>query len=203
MPQGLIVRDVIAITGHRDYPDRASLFRGLDQLRAKRYLFGGARGVDSDALEYIARTQPATTRTVVVPNRLIDQPKLTIPITNKYSTSVIELGNFGPGRFMTRNKYLVDNSDHVRAFYDFRGKGGTFNTIEYSKLSGKPFSIQPMISQDLNKYLPMSEPEMWDFINRAQTNNVPLPNVKIIIMGYFNQRVGYIPANVIARFQNW
>lgn len=203
MQEGYVVADIIAISGHRQYPDRAALFKGLDQLGARTYLFGGARGIDSDALEYIAKTQPHSLRTVIVPNRLIDQPKLTIPITNKYSTSVIELGKTGPGRYMNRNRYLVNNSNHLRAFYDFRKSGGTYNTIEYARNTGRSLSITPMIEQDLNKYTVYTEKEMWDFMNTTQANNVPLTHVKAVITGYFRQSVGYIPADVVVRLRSW
>lgn len=203
MPEGLIVADVIAISGHRVYPDRAALFRGLDQLKARTYILGGARGVDSDALEYLAKTQPHSIRTVVVPNRLIDQPKLTIPITKKYSTSVIELGKTDPGRYMNRNRYLVDHSKHLRAFYDYRQSGGTYNTIQYARNIGRPLSITPMIEQDLNKYLVYTEKEMWDFINTTRQNQVPLSNVKGIVSGYFKVKVGHIPPDVVSVLQNW
>ena len=93
---------ITAISGHRDYPDRAALFRGLDNLHSDRYLFGGARGFDTDALKYIGRTQPGSQRIVVVPNRLIDQPKYTIPITKKYSTEIIELKNTGISKKVSR-----------------------------------------------------------------------------------------------------
>lgn len=203
MPEGYVVADIIAISGHREYPDRAALFRGLDQLKARTYLFGGARGIDTDALEYIGKTQPHSLRTVIVPNRLADQPKLTIPITNKYATSVVELGHTGAGRFMNRNRYLVNHSNHLRAFYDFRKSGGTYNTIEYARNTDRPFSITPMIVQDLNKYTVYTEKEMWEFMNTTQANQVPLSHVKAVITGYFRQRVGYIPADVVVRLQSW
>lgn len=203
MPEGYVVADIIAISGHRQYADRASLFRGLDQLKARTYILGGAQGIDSDALEYLAKTQPHSLRTVVVPNRLVDQPKLTIPITKKYSTSIIELGRSDPGRYMNRNRYMVDYSKHLRAFYDFRKSGGTYNTIEYARNIGRPLSITPMIEKDLNKYTVYTEREMWEFMNNTQANNVPLSHVKAIITGYFRQRVGHIPADVVVRLQSW
>ncbi len=203
MPEGYVVADIIAISGHRLYPDRAALFQGLDQLKARTYLFGGAQGIDTDALEYIAKTQPHSLRTVIVPNRLVDQPKLTIPITNKYSTSVVELGQTGPGRYMNRNRYLVNHSNHLRAFYDFRKSGGTYNTIEYARNTGRPLSITPMIEQDLNKYTAYTEKEMWEFLNTTQENKVPLTHVKAIITGYFRQRVGHIPPDVVVRLRSW
>ncbi len=203
MPEGFVVEDIIAITGHRVYPDRASLFRGLDQLQARTYLFGGAQGIDTDALEYIAKTQPHSLRTVIVPNRLVDQPSITIPITKKYSTSVLELGQTGPGRYMNRNRYLVNNSNHLRAFYDFRKSGGTYNTIRYARNTGKPLSITPMIEQDLSKYMVYTEKEMWDFMNRTQVIQVTLSRVKAIGTGLCKQRVGHSPPGVVVRLRSW
>lgn len=174
---------IIAITGHRDYPDRAALYGGLDDMKADHYYFGGARGIDSDALEYISRTQPGSERTVVVPNRVIDQSFEAQRIIKQHATNVIELRNTGPDRYMIRNEYMVDKSTEVRAFYDFRGKGGTHNTIEYARLKGKPFTVEPMVDYDYQKYMDMPRPEFDTWFKTMKHYNVRLRSIKGILFG--------------------
>ncbi len=151
----------IVITGHREYGDPSALYRGLDQLRAgNEYIFGGARGTDTDALNYMARTQPNVSRTVIVPNRVTDQPQVAREAINRHATRVIELRRSGPDRYMIRNKAMVNRGNHVRAFYDGRGKGGTFNTIEYAKSQGKPVTITDVNSKDINEFVEQTPTEL-------------------------------------------
>lgn len=178
---------IIAITGHRDYPDPAALYNGLDGLKAKQYFFGGARGVDCDALEYIARTQPGAIRTVVVPNTVSAQPLSSQRIITRYATEIIELKNTGPDRYMIRNQYMVDHSTKVQAFYDFRGSGGTFNTIEYSRQTGKPFTVHPMMNYDIQYYLDMKGDQLQGWIAQMKDHNVKLGSVKGILLSVVRQ----------------
>jgi len=195
MPGEVVSADVIAITGHRVYPDPANLYRGLDGLKAREYLFGGARGVDSDGLKYMARTQPGSIRTVVVPNRLIDQPLVTQPITKTYATRVIELGNTGANRYQLRNQYIVDHSDRLRAFYDFRGRGGTLNTIDYARSQGKSFDVYPLNDFDKNTIMSMNEKDFNLWVTKMRGMKVRLSAVKSIITSYIQQagqtKLGY------------
>lgn len=203
MPEGLTISDVIAISGHRDYPDRASLYRGLDNLRAREYVFGGARGVDSDALEHLSKTQPRSVRTVVVPNRLSDQPASTRAITNKHATRIIELRNKGAGRFQARNKVMVNRSTHLRAFYDFRGRGGTYNTINYAKSRGKSFDVWPMRQYNEQEIMKKSPEEFNSWFKKMRGFRVNLSAVKVLIIQYimrilhmtvqaFIEQLGYV-----------
>lgn len=141
MPEGILVSDIIAISGHRDYPDPGAFYRGIDTMKAGEYVFGGARGADTDALNYIARTQPNAVRTVVVPNRVMDQPYEARAAIKLHGQRVIELRNTGFNRYQIRNQFMVDRSTHTRAFYDYRGYGGTYNTIKYARSSGKSYDI--------------------------------------------------------------
>jgi len=175
---------IITITGHRIYEDPAALYRGLDQLQAKQYYFGGARGVDTDALKYISNTQPGSIRSVVVPNRLIDQPLESIRVINNYATEIIELKNTGPDRYMIRNKYMVDRSTRIEAFYDFRGHGGTFNTIRYSEATGKPFNVNPLVEFRYNDYMEMSELSFKNWVQMMKKLHVNVSAVKGIILNY-------------------
>lgn len=179
--------EIIAITGHRDYQDVGALYNGLDGLKAKQYFFGGARGVDCDALEYIARTQPGAIRTVVVPNTVSVQPLSSQRIITRYATEVIELRNTGADRFMIRNQYMVDHSTKVHAFYDFRGKGGTYNTIEYAKQTGKPFGVSNMMSYDFADYMNMRPEAFRGFIEQMRDHNVKLGSFKSILLGFLRK----------------
>lgn len=172
----------IAITGHRVYPDRAALYSGLDRFRAREYIFGGARGVDSDALQYIARTQPRSIRTVVVPNRVIDQPIDARAIIRRHATRVIELRNSGSDRYMIRNRFMVDRATRVQAFYDFRGRGGTYNTIEYANSIGRNVTIQPMISFNIDSYTSMTRPQFNAWVNTVRRQRVSLSSLKRILL---------------------
>ena len=184
MPGEVKSADVIAITGHRIYPDPGNLYRGLDRLKAREYLFGGARGVDSDGLKYMARTQPGSIRTVVVPNRVIDQPLISQDAIRAHASRVVELGNSGPGRYQIRNQYLVDKSDHLRAFYDFRGRSGTLNTIEYARSQGKSFDVYPLNAFDKNEVMGMSEVNFRAWMGKLRGNKVLLSAVKGIVVSY-------------------
>lgn len=184
MPEDIFQSNIIAITGHRDYPDRGSLYRGLDRLRGREYLLGGARGVDSDALEYLGKTQPHSRRTVVVPNRLSDQPLSTRAITKRWSTKVIELGNAGRNRFTLRNRYLVDNSSHTRAFYDFRGRGGTYNTIQYARSKGKSIDVWSLKKFDQDDVMRKTPSQFRSWFNNMRGMKVNLSAIKRIIVQF-------------------
>lgn len=187
MPEGLTFSRVIAITGHRDYPDRGALFKGLDNLRAKEYIFGGARGADSDALEYLTKTQPGSVRTVVVPNRIIDQPASSRMIIKRDATRVIELRNTGTDRFMIRNRNMVDRSTHVRAFYDFRGTGGTYNTIQYSRSIGKPYDVWPMARHNEAEIMKKTPEEFGSWFKSMRGFKVNLSSIKALIIRFIVQ----------------
>lgn len=174
--------DSITITGHRDYPDRAALYRGLDKLSANQYYFGGARGVDSDALEYISKTQPGSIRTVVVPNRVIDQPVVARETIRNHATNVIELRNSGPERYFIRNRYMVDNSQKTVSFYDFRGRGGTLQTMNYAQNKGKLLTTNPLVEFDQNKILNVNNTKARSWINDMRLKKVNLSSIKMLII---------------------
>jgi len=184
VPDEKIKADIIGITGNRDYTDRAGLFRGLDRLQARQYIFGGARGADSDALEYIAKTQPVSTRVVVVPNRLGSQPVIAQQTTARYATEVIELKITGPDRYQIRNRYIVDHSNRVAAFTDGRKSGGTFNTIQYAESKGVPVDVQQMITFNRNSIMTMNNDEFIEWIGKAEKANVSRISIKGMVIEY-------------------
>jgi len=168
----------IAFTGNRDYTDTGALYRGLDGVSADTYYFGGARGADTDALQYIAKTQPASERIVVVPNRLADQPVAVRSIIQRDATRIIELGNSGPGRYQVRNQYMVNHADRVVAFTDGRKTGGTFNTITYANTQGKGVELIEWVNVDKNIVMAMNERELIDWLGKCETQKVPELAVK-------------------------
>ena len=151
-------------------------------MSAKQYYFGGARGIDSDALEHIAKTQPQSIRTVVVPNRIIDQPVSSRAIIQKHATEIIELRNSGPDHYMIRNRYMVDNATRVNAFYDYRGRGGTFNTIEYARAEGKLGTVYSLSDYDIDEFHHMSRYEFHGVLNQMKRYNIQLSVVKNLIL---------------------
>ncbi len=194
MENDVIIAESIAITGHRIYPDRGALYRGLDKLRANHYFLGGARGIDTDALDYISRTQPSSMRTVVVPNRVVDQPRAAQVSIKNHASNVIELRNTGPDRYMLRNRYMVNHSDRTVAFYDFRGRGGTFNTINYATGENKLETVFPMRDFNKNEFRGMSKREFGSWVNEMKKNKVDLSSIKMLllemIMNVFHMTVG-------------
>lgn len=184
MPNNILSSDIIALTGHRDYPDRAAMFRGLDRLRAKEYILGGARGFDSDALEYLGKTQPGSKRTVMVPNRLSNQPVSTRAITRKWSTNLVELRNSGYNRYRVRNEAMVNKSTHVRAFYDFRGSGGTYNTIKYAQKSGKSMDVWSMKNFNQDEIMKKSPSQFKSWLGNMKGMKVNLSALKRLIIQF-------------------
>lgn len=170
--------DTVAFTGNRVYQDRAALYRGLDGIKADKWYFGGARGADTDALEYITKTQPLSTRVVVVPNQVIDQPRIAQAGIKRDATQIIELRNTGPGRYQFRNQYMVDRSQEVVAFTDGRSTGGTANTIRYAESKGvkvtrinwNGFIIENIVYKD--------QVSLMEFLGNARVNNIPMMQVK-------------------------
>jgi len=190
MPVKTEIFDSIALTGHRDYPDRAEFLRGLDKLRAMRYYFGGARGFDNDALKYITKTQPGAIRTVVVPNRLIDQPFETRMVIKQNATEIIELKNTGAGRYRIRNEFMVNKAQKTVGFYDFRGKGGTYQTINYADSKGKLLRVNPLVKFDKQEILSRTPQQQRIWLKEMQRLKVNLSAIKGIVLSIIYNTLG-------------
>ncbi len=186
MPDEILNAEIIAITGHRNFTDVGSLYRGIDNTNARQYILGGARGIDSRALEYIGETRPQSIRTVVVPNRIVNQPYQARVVISKYATNVIELRNTGYNRYQLRNEYMVTRSNAVRAFYDYRPAGGTFNTIKYANRIGRPVGIWGMETVDFSVYQKMSPEKFINWIDEMKNMNVSEKAAKGIVLNYIN-----------------
>ena len=146
----------------------------------------------------------------MVPNRVIDQPLYSQAVIKRHATSVIELGHTGPDRYMVRNRYMVEHSTKVHAFYDFRGRGGTYNTIEYSRQTLKPFSVTPLVEYDSQKFIDMPVSEFENWVKQMMRFNVNLGSIKGIIIsviknnyhsnvGGFCDSLGYNDCNTLEK----
>jgi len=211
MPGTYQYYDSIAITGHRDFPDPAALYRGLDNIGARQYYLGGARGVDTKALEYIAETQPQSIRTVVVPNRLADQPVGAQAAIRKHATNVIELRNTGPDRYFIRNRYMVDKAERTVGFYDHRGRGGTYQTINYAKSKGKLLEVNNLVEFNEEQIYSRSLIEQENWIKTQHEFKTNLSSIKGILLNIifknlrmnvqsFCEKLGYYGVKTLEQF---
>ena len=190
MPTSYEYYDSIAITGNREYEDPAALYRGLDRIGARQYYFGGARGVDTDALRYISETQPESIRTVVVPNTVADQPVEAREAIRQYATNTIELKNSGANRYQLRNQFIVDKSDKTVGFYDYRGRGGTYQTINYARSQGKLLEVNPLIEFNQRDILSKSLIEQEDWVNDMHDLKTNLSSIKGIVLDIIIKNLG-------------
>jgi len=203
MPNGIGEGEVIAISGHRRGYARSEMFRGLEGLRGREYIFGGARGVDTEALEYLGRTQNAAWRTVIVPNRVADQPAVARGAIGRWADTVVELRNPGPGRYQIRNVAMVDRGDRLVAFYDFRGRGGTYNAMEYARAVGKAWSVVPVqsVTMGLSPYASIEEIEA--FARQLEAMHLSRENAKGIIFGLLKGIGAQASRMIVGLFLAW
>ena len=112
---------------------------------------GGAPGIDTLALDWLAEHTPAAL-TVVVPCRLVDQPEearqTVLSATRRAQrVSLVELGapELGTKAYHTRNRWMVDRSNMVIGFpRDDDPRSGTWYTIHYGAEHGRPRLIVPI-----------------------------------------------------------
>jgi hypothetical protein len=134
-------------TGHRQLDSYRQLFNEYLKpfaLPGVRFYLGGAAGIDSLALLWLASESDATL-TVVVPAGLADQPADARHATATVRQSgrldeVVELGGqIGVSGYHARNRWMVDRSDFVIGFP--RGNNpssGTLYTLGYACTLSKP-----------------------------------------------------------------
>ena len=149
----------VTITGTRSVDKAAESRLGTvftDYLRPfadpdAHFYLGGAAGIDTAALEWLAEhTQVALT--VVVPCTVTDQPPVATDAIARWSqrarlVQVVELGASRLGRpaYHARNRWMVDRSGFVIGFP--RGTdpaSGTWYTVNYSAEQGKPRLVVPV-----------------------------------------------------------
>ena len=112
---------------------------------------GGALGIDTLALDWLAEHTPAAL-TIVVPCRLVDQPdqarqSVLSAIRHFPRASLVELGapQLDAEAYHTRNRWMVDRSGLVIGFpCGDDPRSGTWYTIHYGANQGKPRLIVPI-----------------------------------------------------------
>lgn len=116
-----------------------------------RFYVGGAVGVDTLALDWLAANTDASI-VVTVPRMVADQPREAAhAIATWYErdrlAEVVELQApmLGTDAYHARNRWMVDRSDFVVGFPhggDYRS--GTWYTVNYAAERGKPRLIVPI-----------------------------------------------------------
>lgn len=113
---------------------------------------GGASGVDTAALQWLAANSEAAL-TVVVPCRIVDQPAGSAEVIERLRreerlAGVVELGAtlLGKAAYHARNRWMVDRSDLVIGFPrgDESAGGGTWYTLNYAAEQGKVRLVVPL-----------------------------------------------------------
>ena len=140
-------------TGHRDLDSYAELFTNYLAPFADaetRFYVGGANGIDSLSLLWLAENTHAQI-TIVVPGTTRQQPaeaQHAVARSRGRITEVVELraAELGGPAFHARNRWMVDHSDMVIGFPlpGPQGRSGTWQTLNYGAEQGKPHLIVPM-----------------------------------------------------------
>ncbi|MFD0857201.1 hypothetical protein ACFQ07_33670 [Actinomadura adrarensis] len=144
MPQAVTITGTRS-TGHRELEEYRALFEEFIRpfaLAGVRFYLGGATGIDSLALLWLAG-ETDVTLSVVVPAKLVDQPADARHAISSVRESgrldeLVELGGETrtPGYF-ARNRWMVDRSTFVIGF-PHSDTGGTVYTLGYAAEQGKP-----------------------------------------------------------------
>nr|WP_052477547.1 hypothetical protein [Kibdelosporangium sp. MJ126-NF4]CEL12743.1 hypothetical protein [Kibdelosporangium sp. MJ126-NF4]CTQ93503.1 hypothetical protein [Kibdelosporangium sp. MJ126-NF4] len=116
-----------------------------------RFYLGGAVGIDTLALNWLAENSEASL-IVVVPRTVADQPALAGEAIRAWQSQdrladVIELRAGAPGSaaYHARNRWMVDHSAFVIGFPQATlPSSGTWYTIDYAADQGKPRLVVPI-----------------------------------------------------------
>jgi hypothetical protein len=153
----------IAITGTRQVESRSETLKGLFTsvltpfatafTPDRGWLLGGAAGVDTLALRFLAGFDSGRL-TVTVPVRRADQPADAQNAIQRAQAAgrldrVVELAHpegIGPAAFTARNFWLVDHADLVIGFpLSATDDGsGTWETLNYAAELGRPYLVAPL-----------------------------------------------------------
>jgi hypothetical protein len=150
----------VAITGTRSIGDApvdalADAFEAYLRPFAgpsTRFSVGGAPGVDTAALQWLA-AHTDSALTVVVPCRVVDQPRGSAEVVERLRaegrlTDVVEMGAtlLGRAAYHARNRWMVDRCGLVIGFPrgDESAGGGTWYTLTYAAEQGKARLVVPL-----------------------------------------------------------
>lgn len=139
-------------TGHRRLDEYADLFRkylGPFATRDAHFYVGGAKGIDSLSLIWLADNTSAAV-TIVVPGRVDQQPaeaRQAIARTRDRIKEVVELQapELKTPAYHTRNRWMVDRASMTIGFpHHSEESSGTWQTLNYTREQGKPHLIVPV-----------------------------------------------------------
>ncbi|MFE4667261.1 hypothetical protein ACFRI7_33360 [Streptomyces sp. NPDC056716] len=138
-------------TGHRPLAEYAYLFATyLQPFTDNAHLYmGGAKGIDSLTLHWLAENTAAHL-TVVVPGTVEQQPteaQQAIARVRDRITEVVELkaARLAAPAYHARNRWMVDRSELTIGFpRNGELDSGTWQTLNYTRDQGKPHLIVPV-----------------------------------------------------------
>ncbi|MGW7087477.1 hypothetical protein ACWGH2_28825 [Streptomyces sp. NPDC054871] len=137
-------------TGHHTLDEYAALFADyLGPFSDGHFYIGGAKGIDSLALLWLAGNTSAQI-TIVVPGRLDQQPadaRQAIARSHDRVKDIIELKavELRSPAYHERNRYMVDRASLVAGFpHPDEPESGTWQTLNYAAHLGKPRLIVPV-----------------------------------------------------------
>ncbi|MFG1949279.1 hypothetical protein [Nonomuraea sp. NPDC048826] len=140
-------------TGHRElswYADMFATYLAPFAVHDARFYIGGATGIDSLSLLWLAGNSEAQI-TVVVPCTVHDQPAEARQAIAQCRDRIAEIVELGAGQLKTpayhaRNRWMVDHASMVIGFPLEKGAAtsGTWQTLEYGASQGKPRLIVPV-----------------------------------------------------------
>jgi predicted Rossmann fold nucleotide-binding protein DprA/Smf involved in DNA uptake len=140
-------------TGHRELAWFADLFGAYLRPWATpdaQFYIGGARGVDSLSLLWLAGNSQSRI-TVVVPGTVAQQPAEARQAIERCRDRIAEVVELGAAELRTpayhaRNRYMVDRAQMAIGFplAGPEGQSGTWQTLNYAAAQGKPRLIVPI-----------------------------------------------------------
>ncbi|MFD0291972.1 hypothetical protein [Streptomyces sp. NPDC127118] len=147
----------VAITGtrstdHRPRDEYLALFATyLGAFARSAFYVGGAKGIDTLALLWLAESTHADV-TVVVPGTVAEQPEearqsISHARNLKRIKKIVELGapDLSAEAYHARNRWMVDRSALTIGFpHSAAPSSGTWQTIGYAADQGKPRLIVPV-----------------------------------------------------------
>jgi hypothetical protein len=153
----------VAITGHRFLLEsdvvivRDRIVRLVRDPEVEEVFFGGAIGVDTDALRFALQYRAGPGRpflSVVVPDTLGMQA-ISARLFAAQADRVIELhhkitGRDGYAAYKKRNCFMVDQATpcgEVIAFWSGRWRSGTGQTIRYALETDTPWEHVPVVAE--------------------------------------------------------